>query len=298
MDEREWLGRHFLDKTRELFELVYDDCESGSELCPYKEVYDRLQTYLSCFGQEHIGIREFLEQDHYDTQEIEFFLQKCAEQQAGEETAGFSKSERWERFLAYSLNDTLELFQRVLHNDPEDPHCSAITTVYCLEDYLFCNPSCTVSSPRELLYTYGHTKEEVDSLYEQYRRECVIWRTVSGHPIPPLQTFGRLSVYQVEEKFVVVLPTERRNLEHSAGAEFDADRRCIWTKNLNLTEAEEILSRSRPGAKKSDFSEPFHRFDFGKHIAVSLYLTPDAYLYCVVSEGGVWKDTKSFDLLS
>ena len=297
MDAKERIAFLFLDQTRWLLDLACDDRETGSALCPYWEVYDRLQIYLAYCDEKDRTVRDFLEQDGNDPKEIDFFLQKYEASQNAKESADSPQGSVFERILSYFLKDTLELFRKVLGNDPNDPHHSAISTVHRLEDYFSCNPACEAKSPRELLYVHGHTKEEVDSLYEQYRRECVIWVTASGHPQKPSQTFGKLAVYQVEDKFVVVLPTEQQDVSLSAGAEFDSARHCLWTKNVTVAEENQIVSLSHPGSKQSDFAKPFYQFDFGKQISVSMYLSPDAYLHCVVFENGIWTDTKKFDLL-
>ena len=297
MKRKERIVFRFLDQTRWLFNLAYDDQETGGTLCPYWEVYDRFQTYLDYSGEKDRSVRDFLEQDGNDPEEIDFFLQRYEAGQNAEESANSSQSSAFEKILSYFLKDTLELFQKVLDNDPNDPHHSAISTVHRLEDYLSCNPACGANSPRELLYAFDRIKEEVDSLYEQYRMECVIWATASGHPQKPLQTFGKLAVYQVEDKFVVVLPTEQQDISLSAGAEFDSVRHCIWTKNVDMAEENQIVSLSHSGSKQSDFSKPFYQFDFGKQISVFVYLASDAFLHCVIFENGMWTDTKKFDLL-
>lgn len=297
MEKEERIVFLFLDHTKELFDLVTDNRDLGIKPCSHGEVYDRFQTYLTYAGENDCTVQNFLERDGYDPETIDSFLEGCEKDQYTAESINPPQQTGFEKILSYFLKDTLELFQMVLNNDPDDPHHSAVSTVRRLEDYLACNPACGANSPRELLYAHGRTKEEVDSLYEQYRRECVIWAAATGHPQKPTQTFGKLAVYQVEGKFVVVLPTDQRDVSQSAGAEFDSARHCIWTKNLDVTEENQIVSPSRPGSKKSDFVKPFYQFDFGKQISVSMYLSSDAYLYCVVFENETWADTKKLDLL-
>lgn len=298
MDKKERIVSRFFDQTGWLFDLVSDDRETGSALCPYWEVYDRFQTYLAYRGEKDSSVRNFLVRGGYDPEEIDFFFQRYEASRGTEQYVHLPQSSAFEKILSYFLKDTLELFQNVLNNDPDDPHYSPITTVHRIEDYISCNPACGANSPRELLYAHGRTEEEVDSFYEQYREEFVIRVAASGrHPQEPTQTFGKLAVYQAEGRFVVVLPTDQRDVNQSAGAEFDAARRCIWTKNITFAEENQIVSLSRPGSKKSDFAEPFYQFDFGKQISVSAYLSSDAYLHCVLFENGMWTDTKKFDLL-
>ncbi len=285
----------FINQTKELFDYCDDDRDTGKCTCPYLEVYDRIHTYLVFQREEGKDVRQFLEQDGFEKDSIDFFLKQC--QALAETGPDFSlpTGSAFEKILCYFLKDTLELFSQVLQNDPADPHHSAIATVQELENYLLFQPEGSQKTPRELLYAYGHTKEEVDSLYEQFRQEIIRWHGI--RPLTPSLSFGELGVFSVEDRFVVLLPGNRHQDRDSAGAEFDRERRCIWTQNMNLADEEEVISCIEKQEALLDVMPPFYQIDFGPELSIACYVLHTAHLLCVIFEKGKYRGKKVFDLL-
>ncbi len=288
---------YFMDRTWELFEYCYDDLEDGGSSCPYVEVYDRIRAYISYSPAcDCKSVREFLEQDGYDSEGITFFFERYTAAKDTVTDQGVPRGTTFEVILSYFLKDTLDLMAQVLRNDPLDPHHSAITTIHRLEWYSVFQPTDHQKSPRELLYDCGQSEDAVDKLYEGFRKEIVRWR--GSYPLPPSQIFGELAVYQVENRFVAALPENRMTSRDSAGVEFDQDRRCIWMKNLNLTDEKEIAACAERRTSQKDFIPPFYQFNFGRRISAALYVTPHAYLCCAVFKDGEFERLDKFDLLN
>lgn len=269
----------------------------GGNSCPYVEVYDRIRAYISYSPAcDCKSVREFLEQDGYDSKSIDFFFERYNAAKDTVTDQGVPRGTAFEVILSYFLKDTLDLMAQVLQNDPLDPHHSAVTTIHMLEWYSFFQPVDCQKSPRELLYDCGQSEDAVDKLYEGFRKEIVRWQ--GSHPLPPSQVFGELAVYHVEKRFVAALSENRRASRDSAGAEFDQERRCIWTQNMSLTNEGELASWIEHGAAPEDFNPPFYQFNFGRHTSVAWYVTPNAYLCGVVFQNGKFVRLEKFDLLS
>lgn len=294
-DVKDRIVRTFLDHTRDLFDYCDDDRETGERTCPYLEVYDRIHIYLVFEGEGGKNVRQFLEQDGFEKESIDFFLKQCQALEESDSTASFPTGSAFEKILCYFLKDTLELFSQVLQNDPVDPHYSAIATVQRLENYLLFQSDGLQKTPRELLYAYGRTKEEVDSLYEQFRQEIIRWHGI--RPLTPDLSFGELVVFSVEDYFVVVLPENRHQGRDSAGAEFDRERRCIWTQNMSLADEEKVISCIQSQEALQDVMPPFYQIVFGTELSINCYVLHTAHLLCVVFEKGKYKGKKIFDLL-
>ena len=287
--------RTFLDHTKDLFDCCDDDRDTGKYTCPYLEVYDRIYTYLVFEEEGGKSVRQFLEQDGFEKESIDFFLKQCQDLEKISSTFSFPTGSTFDRILYYFLKDTLELFSHVLQNDPIDPHYSAITTVQRLESYLLFQSDGLQKTPRELLYAHNRTKDEVDSLYEQLRKEIIYWHGIC--PIPPILSFGEREVYSVENYFVVVLPENRYEDRSSAGVEFDGERRCIWTQNLDLADEKEVISCIEKQGALQDVMPPFYHIDFGTELSIDCYILHTARLLCVVFEKGKYREKKVFDLL-
>lgn len=287
----------FMDRTWELFECCYDDLEDGGSSCPYVEVYDRIQSYISYSPAcDCKSVREFLEQDGYDSEGITFFFEKYNAAKDTVTDQGVPRGTAFEVILSYFLKDTLDLMTQVLQNDPLDPHHSAITTIHSLEWYSVFQPVDRQKSPRELLYDCGQSEDAVDKLYEGFRKEIVRWH--GSHPLPPSQIFGELAVYHVENRFVAALPENSMASRDSAGVEFDQERRCIWTQNMSLTDEGELTSWVEHGAAPEDLAPPFYQIRFGRRMSAALYVMPNAYLCSVIFQDGKFARLEKFDLLT
>ena len=84
--------RTFLDHTKDLFDCCDDDRNTGKYTCPYLEVYDRIYTYLVFEEEGGKSVRQFLEQDGFEKESIDFFSKTMP--RSGENKFNFQFSHR------------------------------------------------------------------------------------------------------------------------------------------------------------------------------------------------------------
>lgn len=127
-----------------------------------KKVRSRLAAYCAYTKQSPISFTEV----RYDQE-----LGKILFPEGMDYVSHCSGEEAFSLILEFFLGDIRDLFQRVLTNDPKDPHFSAVTAEKKAALYLKCLNRSFSYSLESFWKEQGYHQEEIRQFYENYRRE-------------------------------------------------------------------------------------------------------------------------------
>lgn len=133
----------------------------------------QIKSFIKTFGkEENINtVMDFINAlDLYDEEDIEIFIKRLSHELL-ETTLEFP--DKVDDILDIFLNDTIDMFRKVLSQDLVDPHYSGIIAMRQLQQYLNAteNPKNKVS----FLLDKGFTKEEILELERRNKMELEVW---------------------------------------------------------------------------------------------------------------------------
>lgn len=300
LDAMEKILKYFHFDTNQMLDTLLDSdkIENGDMLL---YVMDRLQTYLHYLnGTENADVSQYLLHAGYLNDEVENFIkeyQRVTIIRPDVKTA--AQVNCGDKILEWFKKDTLQFFEDVLNDEDaaDDPQYSAVTCEDWMMLYMECKDCPKPFSGSTFLKECGVSESKIELFYEKYRAECIWW--YSGEPREPIYANGKLGSYEVEGPYVVgIRDLDERGTIAPRGAEFDADRNCVWTYRLKL------LDDGQPDSYLNKTLEELEREYGNVHVwpeleeygKVPAYVTNRGYLACFLLEGGRVSDIQRIDL--
>lgn len=286
---------HFLSKTETLYEISEENENNDFAT----EVMERFQLYLMYIsGGKNADVYQYLIDAGYDKDEVKTFLNRCSKCNSKiQGTEAYTQKDCRDRILKWFEKDTWKLVKNVLADSTVDPHYSAVTAERRIQLYMECQDDPQLCSVSGFLKEWGCSGMQVDLFYEKCRSECLRW--YNGEPREPIYENGKLRSYEVEGLYVVgVRDLDERGTIAPRGAEFDAERNCVWTYRLKL------LDDGQPDSYLNKTLEELEREYGNVHVwpeleeygKVPAYVTNRGYLACFLLEGGRVSDIQRIDL--